>query len=168
VYAPLCGAVAATGIREEFTRMTRQVIHSGPPDTIYFFGTRMRILRSGSQTGGSFCLIEVRSPAGNVVPPHRHRRETETIHVLEGGLTCLVEGRCIAVTVGETLSLPMDVPHSLITGETDTRTMLVCTPSGFDDFVRAVGTDAPIEPSETTRAHVIQVAARFGIEFVRE
>jgi len=148
--------------------MAKQVVHSSRPDTIYFFGTRMRILSSGAQTGGSFCLIEVRSPAGNVVPPHLHRRETETIHVLEGGLTCVTEGSRIAVAAGDTISLPMGVPHSLITGETDTRTMLVCTPAGFDEFVRAVGTGAPVPPSEASRAHAVEVAARFGIEFVSE
>jgi quercetin dioxygenase-like cupin family protein len=148
--------------------MVERAIHTDLPDTIYFFGTRMRILMSGEQTGGSFCLIEVRSPAGNVVPPHLHRRETETIHVLEGGLTCVTEGRRIAVTAGETVLLPMGVPHSLITGEVDTRTMLVCTPAGFDAFVRAVGTDAPVAPTPAGRAHAIEEAARFGIEFVTE
>jgi quercetin dioxygenase-like cupin family protein len=148
--------------------MTERVIHVNAPDTIYFFGTRMRILMSGEQTGGSFCLIEVRSPAGNVVPPHLHRRETETIHILEGGLSCVTEGRHIAVAVGETVLLPTGVPHSLVTGETDTRTMLLCTPAGFDDFVRAVGTDAPVAPTPAGRAHAMAQAARFGIEFVTE
>jgi quercetin dioxygenase-like cupin family protein len=146
--------------------MAERVIYNGLPDTIYFFGTRMRILMSGSQTGGSFCLIEVRSPAGNVVPPHRHRRETETIHVLEGGLTCATEGKRIAVTAGETVLLPVGVPHSLITGQADTRMMLLCTPAGFDDFVRAVGTNSPLAAAADARAHAVAEAARFGIEFV--
>jgi quercetin dioxygenase-like cupin family protein len=145
-----------------------QAIHNSLPDTIYFFGTRMRILMSGAQTGGGFCLIEVRSPAGNVVPPHLHRRETETIHVLEGGLTCSTEGKRVSVAAGETVLLPIGVPHTLITGATDTRTMLLCTPAGFDDFVRAVGTDSPVAATADARAHAMEQAARFGIEFVGE
>jgi quercetin dioxygenase-like cupin family protein len=148
--------------------MAERVLHSSLPDTIHFFGTRMRILMSGKQTGGSFCLIEVRSPAGNIVPPHLHRRETETIHVLEGGLTCVTEGRRIEVAAGDTVSLPIGVPHSLVTGATDTRTMLLCTPAGFDDFVRAAGTASPVVPTAAGRAHAIEQAARFGIEFVTE
>jgi quercetin dioxygenase-like cupin family protein len=146
--------------------MSQQAVHNAQPATIYFFGTRMRILMSGAQTGGNFCLIEVRSPAGNVVPPHLHRREVETIHVLEGGITCVTQGKRIAVAPGETVLLPIDVPHSLVTGEQDTRSMLLCTPAGFDAFVRAVGTDTPVAPSEAARAQAMETAARFGIEFV--
>jgi quercetin dioxygenase-like cupin family protein len=147
--------------------MPNHFVHTSDVETIYFFGTRMRILMSGAQTGGAFCLIEVRSSAGAVVPPHVHRRETETIHVLEGVMTCATEGKHIAVGPGETVLLPKDVPHSLITGETDTRTLLYCSPAGFDDFVRALGTTgAPVAPGPDDAAHAVEVAARFGIEFV--
>lgn len=146
--------------------MPEHSIHTGDVETIHFFGTRMRILMSGEQTDGQFCLIEVRSSAGHTVPPHIHRRETETIHVLSGSLTCLTEGKAIAVSAGETALLPMNVPHSLMTGDAETCALLFCTPAGFDAFVRAVGSDTPVVPTPAVRMQVAEVAAQFGIEFV--
>ena len=81
--------------------MSTHFVHTSDVETVFFFRVRMRVLMSGAQTGGAFCLIEVRSPAGAVVPPHVHRRETETIHVLEGTMICATEGRRIAVGPGE-------------------------------------------------------------------
>jgi len=143
---------------------TQAFVHTRDAEMIHFFGTRMRILVSGAQTGGAFCLIEVRSPAGNMTPPHVHHRETETIHLLEGGMTCVLDGKPITVAVGETVVLPPEVPHQLKTGEQDTRTLLLCTPAGFDDFVRTLGTSTPVKPDPEAMAHAVAVAASFGIE----
>src|SRR3954454_21985326 len=143
---------------------TQAFVHTRDAEVIHFFGTHMRILVSGAQTGGAFCLIEVRTPAGNMTPRHVHHRETETMHVLEGGLTAVLDGKPITLAVGDTVVLPPDVPHQLRIGEQDTRTMLFCTPAGFDDFVRAVGTAAPVKPDPEASARAVAVAATFGIE----
>ncbi|MEA2789238.1 MAG: hypothetical protein QOG73_1644 [Acetobacteraceae bacterium] len=148
---------------------TPGLIHTRDAATIYFFGTRIRILVSGAQTGGAFCVLEVRSPAGNATPPHVHHRETETLHLLEGGITAVVDGRPVDAVVGDTLVLPPNVPHQLITGRRDTRSLLFCNPAGFDDFVRAVGTDTPAAPhpegpDPAVMARVIAMAAEFGID----
>jgi quercetin dioxygenase-like cupin family protein len=139
-------------------------VHTQDAETIHFFGTRMRILVSGDQTQGAFCLLEVRSPAGHATPPHVHHRETETIHLLEGEITCVLHGKPVAVAAGETVVLPPDVPHQLITGDQGTRSLLVCTPAGFDGFVGAVGTATPVPPSPEGAARAVTVAATFGIE----
>jgi hypothetical protein len=57
---------------------TQAFVHTRDAEVIHFFGTRMRILVSGAQSGSAFCLIEVRTPAGNMTPRHVHHRETET------------------------------------------------------------------------------------------
>jgi quercetin dioxygenase-like cupin family protein len=139
-------------------------VHTQDAETIHFFGTRMRILVSGEQTQGAFCLLEVRSPAGNATPPHVHHRETETIHLLEGKITCVLDGKPVAVTTGETVVLPPDVPHQLINGDQDVRSLLMCTPAGFDGFVRAAGTATPVAPTPEGTARAVAVAATFGIE----
>lgn len=143
--------------------LTPGLAHARDAAAIHFFGTRIRILVPGAETSGAFCVMEGRSPAGNATPRHFHRRETETLHLPEGAITAVVDWRPVEALAGDTVVLPPNVPHQLITGRRDTRTLLFCTPAGFDEFVRAVGTETPVAADPVAMARVIAVAAEFGI-----
>lgn len=143
---------------------TSGFVHTRDAPMIHFFGVRMSILVSGAQTNGAFCLLEVHSPAGHRTPRHVHRRESETIHLLEGGMTAILDGKPIKVLPGDTTVLPPDIPHQLVSGPQGARSLLFCTPSGFDAFVRAVGTDTPQAPDPARQTDIVTTAAGFGIE----
>jgi quercetin dioxygenase-like cupin family protein len=144
--------------------LTPGLVQTRDAATIHFFGTRIRILVPGAETGCAFCVLEVRSPAGNATPLHVHHRETETLHLLEGAITAIVDGRPVEALAGDTVVLPPNVPHRLTTGRRDTRTLLFCTPAGFDDFVRTVGTETQVAADPVAMARAIAVAAEFGID----
>ena len=56
---------------------------------------------------------EATFPAGSFVPRHSHPTQDEFIHVLEGRLDFLLDGRDIQAGPGDIVALPMHVPHSI-------------------------------------------------------
>lgn len=134
-----------------------------------FAGTRMRLLMSGKDTGGAFCMMEMFGPPGKSTPLHMHEREEETLTVLEGVMHLTVGDKQVSVRAGETALLPRNVPHRLTNnGDAPARYLLVCTPAGFDDFVDSCA-DAqaavvtPTSPGPEDIKRMREAAPRFGI-----
>ncbi len=132
-------------------------------------GARVRLLMSGKQTAGVFCMMEVIGPPGRSTPMHVHDREEETIHVLEGVVDATIDGRLVRLQAGDTALLPRHIPHRLgNSGTSDYRFVLVCTPAGFDEFVQSCadpveGAVALAPPSEEAIKRMQEEAPRFGI-----
>src|ERR1700710_2534999 len=62
-----------------------------------FAGTRVRMLISGKDTAGVFCMMEIFGPPRRATPLHVHDREGETIMVLEGVVDVTIDGRQVSV-----------------------------------------------------------------------
>ena len=71
-------------------------------------GIVMRRLLSGEQTAGQFCLFENKSDGNTKTPIHVHARDDETIYIIEGELTAVVDGRPV------TLASPRDAVRANI------------------------------------------------------
>ncbi len=127
-------------------------------ERLWFLGTLVRMKIDGRQTGGRFALWEGVLPRGAAPPLHSHPQD-ETFYVIDGEATvwivdpdeASVEGegspswvashgrRCIA---GATAFAPGGTPHTFRV-ESDTAMMLfLSTPSGIEDFVRALAEPA--------------------------
>lgn len=138
-----------------------------------FAGTRVRLLMSGAQTGGAFCMMEMFSPPGKDTPTHMHHREEETITVLEGVLDVTIEDKPVRVQAGQTIFVPHHVPHRLgNTGDVLARYLVVCTPAGFDGFVDSCaeaqpGPVVPTPPQAEDIARMREAAPRFGITLMK-
>ena len=52
-------------------------------------------------------------PPGTFVPPHIHPTQDEFIYMLEGRLDFLLDGRDYVATAGDTVRLPMQIPHGI-------------------------------------------------------
>ncbi|WP_213776605.1 cupin domain-containing protein [Caballeronia sp. dw_276] len=134
-----------------------------------FAGTRIRLLISGKDTAGVFCMMEIFGPPHRATPLHVHDREEETITVLEGVVDITIDGEQVSVRAGETALLPRNVPHRLANNtDQPSRYMLVCTPAGFDDFVDTcahaeTGPVTPTAPGPEDIRRMIDAAPRFGI-----
>jgi quercetin dioxygenase-like cupin family protein len=146
---------------------------SSPSPEYNFAGTRVRLLMSGEQTGGAFCMMEMFSPPGKDTPTHMHEREEETITVLDGVLDVTVEGELVRVHAGETVLVPRRVPHRLgNSADVVARYLVVCTPAGFDGFVDScadaqTGPVVPTPPQAEDIARMREAAPRFGITLLR-
>jgi quercetin dioxygenase-like cupin family protein len=130
------------------------------------------ICLSGADTGGEYCLLEVSLASGMGVPRHTHTREDEAYYVLSGELEVVVEDETFVLRAGDTLIAPRDIPHQLRnSGDAENHYLLVFSPSGFEEFLKATAVPAPdnavapTEPPAVAVRNVLELAADYGIRF---
>jgi quercetin dioxygenase-like cupin family protein len=98
-------------------------------------GVHAEIKVAGSETGGAFMLMSDRAPAGWHLPPHRHLRESETIHVTSGALAMRVGDHETVLGPGDTIHIPAGTLHSGATqGDQEVFRIVVFSPSGLETF----------------------------------
>ena len=131
-------------------------------DPLWFLGTVARILLDGEQTGGAFAAFEALLPRGASPPVHSHPQD-ETFYILEGEATVWVDGQPCPCQAGAIAFAPGGTPHSFRV-ESDTARMLVLsTPAGIEDYVRALAEPATWPwlqpPSDGPRVPAERIAA---------
>jgi quercetin dioxygenase-like cupin family protein len=102
-------------------------------------GDTYTILVSGADTGGRYTLIDMHVPPGGGPPPHRHDFE-EMFSILDGEIELRFRGETLVAAAGETVNIPANAPHVFRNaGDRPARLLCLCSPSGQEDFFRAVG-----------------------------
>jgi quercetin dioxygenase-like cupin family protein len=125
----------------------------------WFLGTLVRIKLDAERTDGRFGLFEVVFPHGAAPPLHSHPQD-ETVIVLEGELTAWVlEGKSESARgeggpaawvedcpqrcpSGTTIFAPAGTPHSFRVESDTARCLVLSTPAGIEDYVRALAEPA--------------------------
>ncbi len=136
-------------------------------------GVVMKCLLSGEQTGGQFCLFENTSDGETMTPIHMHAHEDETLYVIEGQLTAILDGEMRTLSPGESIFLKRGIPHQLMNpGRQRTRYILIGTPSMFERFLAEAGRElrSGEAPGPTTPADIARLEAaapKFGITLLR-
>ena len=137
-------------------------------------GVVMKRLVSGEQTEGSFCLFENRSDGQTKTPIHVHADDDETIYVVEGQLTAVVDGEARTLSPGESVFLKRRIPHQLMNpGNQPVRYILIGTPSVFERFLAEGGHElrkgevaGPPSPADIERLEA--AAPKFGITLLHD
>jgi mannose-6-phosphate isomerase-like protein (cupin superfamily) len=132
-------------------------------------GIIMKRLLSGEQTAGQFCLFENRSDGNTRTPIHVHAWDDETVYIIEGELTAVIDGRPRCLSAGESIFLPRDIPHQLMNTSGDPcRYILIGTPALFERFIEEGGHElqqdevvGPPTPKEIERLR--EASPKFGI-----
>lgn len=139
-------------------------------ETYQFAGGLMTVLVDGAFTGGCYSLLLAHIPPGNATPPHFHDVDTEALVMLAGGMTVETPGRLAILNAGEAAVLPAAQVHRLSNaGKEDANYLLLCAPSGFEEFVRRVGTRidhtsaAPAQMKEEDVRVMVECASVFGV-----
>ena len=113
----------------------------------------------GAETGGAFTMLTDTVPPGWTLPPHRHRNESETIHVTAGRLGMTIDGTSLMLGPGDTVHIPAGVLHDGATlGAEAAERVIVFAPAGMEEFFEAVARVG--EASE-----MLDLAVRHGWEF---
>ena len=144
-----------------------------PKPERYYFDVALGSIRlSGEDTGGVYCLLDLRVAPGKGVPRHTHTREDEAIFVLSGELEASVGDELFTLRAGETLIAPRNIPHQLRnSGNVANHYLIMFSPSGFEEFLRATSDPAPdnavapTEPPTIAVRNVFELAADYGIQF---
>jgi quercetin dioxygenase-like cupin family protein len=130
-------------------------------------GVRTEVHLTGEESGGAICMLVDQPPAGWSLPPHRHAKEAETIHVLEGEFELDIEGRRSRLGPGQTAHIPAGVVHAgANVGPGAGRRIVLFSPAGIEGFFLEVGSAKP--GREAGLAATAASAARHGWEFMRE
>jgi mannose-6-phosphate isomerase-like protein (cupin superfamily) len=144
------------------------------PKEFVLAGVVMKRLVSGEQTGGLFCLFENRSDGQTKTPIHVHADDYETLYILEGQLTAVLDGEARTLSPGESIFLRRGIPHQLMnSGNQRTRYILIGTPSVFERFLAEAGHElrkgevvGPPTPADIERLKA--AAPRFGITLLHD
>ena len=136
-------------------------------------GDVYRILATGEQTGGTYCLCEARVLPGGGPPPHIHHREDESFFVLEGEIAFQLAGEKVVAKAGSFIQGPRGIPHAFKNESNVPARMLIhVSPPGFEKFLADFGTPVPSfdsPPTPVTPAHIeklLAVAPSYGIELL--
>jgi mannose-6-phosphate isomerase-like protein (cupin superfamily) len=112
-----------------------------PKEVIVIGQIEIRYLLEGSDTRGALALFEVVVPPNVRVPaPHRHVTYEETIYILAGICTFVVEGHEFPVGTGESLFIPRGAAHQFQNRGTETvRFVATVTPGVLSpDYFRDI------------------------------
>jgi len=142
------------------------------PKRYYFDVALGSILLSGEDTGGAYCLLDMRVAPGKGVPRHTHTLEDEALFVLSGELEATVGDEIFILRPGETLIAPRNIPHQLRnSGNLPNHYLIMFSPAGFEEFLKATSVPAPdnaVAPSEPPTIavrNVFELASDYGIQF---
>lgn len=97
-------------------------------------GMLLSFLARSADTGGSLALLEGRGKPGMEPGRHVHRREDETVYVIDGSIRFEAGGDEFEVGPGETIFLPRNVPHGFKILSDEMHALLLLTPGGLDEW----------------------------------
>ena len=101
-----------------------------------------------------------------MIPPHTHAREDECSFVLEGELTCYVDGEVVLASEGSYVIKPRGVVHAFYNAGSETvRVMEILTPGRsfegyFDEYEEIAAQKMSDEEHKKARA---EQGERYGI-----
>lgn len=109
----------------------------------------------------SAMLMHAEFNVDSFVPTHVHDTQDEILHILEGEMEFETEGKVIKAGVGDTVTLPMGIPHSLHNRSGAlARALVVVSPvARMYDYMVAI--DGLSDPAE-----VVRLGAEHDIRFV--
>ena len=157
---------------------TRKLTLADPDDPqsrhISVAGGTYTILVSGDETAGRYSLIDMLVPPGGGPPPHRHDFE-EMFTILDGEIELTFRGEAHRASVGSTVNIPANAPHSFKNkSDKPARLLCMCTPAGQEEFFVAVGdpvgsrTAPPPQLSKEEQAERIQRAKSLSAKYRTE
>lgn len=94
-------------------------------------GGDFHLLVGGDQSNGAYTLLRVAN-ATPKIPTHVHRRDDESIYMIEGECTVTVADREYVLGPGGFVFMPKDVPHSVMAHGPCTQLNIIA-PGGIQD-----------------------------------
>jgi quercetin dioxygenase-like cupin family protein len=145
------------------------ISHSEPiatsqPEELRFLGVRTWIKADRASTGGQFSFVEQIIPPGFETPWHTHVSEDESFYVMEGRITVIVDGTCVALGAGDFAFGPRGVPHGFrVEGDSPAKVLFMASGSDFADFIAEASVPGTAPPAAPDLGLLVTVAQRHQI-----
>lgn len=166
----------STQYDDAMVERAKRLTHVRPQDreSLWFLGDNLQIILDGSQTNGSMWIALHHTAPGSTPPLHEHDAEDELFFILEGSITFWSVNTEFTGSVGDMVLLPKDVPHTFQSSpETGAKALVITSPSGFEDFVKAVAVPAEYdgpqegwEMDDATLSKLTTAAEKAGITII--
>ena len=138
--------------------------------SIWFLDSLVEVRASRDEVPVS--VVEMTVPAGDVSPLHL-QDEDERVYVLEGAATFHVGAEVVHVRAGDSVLIPRGRLHAHSASDVGARWLVVTESGRFENFVRAIGREAPapVLPRRGERLSydeaegVTRIALEHGIEY---
>jgi len=138
-------------------------------DSLWFLNGRLTFRRSAASGPDRVVITEQEMVQGDSPPLHRHEREDEVFHILEGLVRFRVGETEVLAHPGETLVGPKGVPHCFRIESPRARFLTITVGGDFESMVREMARPAGdglppfAEPTEGMKAALTAAAARNNI-----
>ena len=139
---------------------------------IWYLGSLMRVLATGSETASQYALIDTHTPLGGEPPLHLHHREDEAYFVLEGTLTVYLGDQQYRAGPGSFVYLPRGIRHGFAVEGQSARWLVLLTPAGLEGYFTELGEPAsalelpPPAGGPPDVQAMIQALTRYGVDVV--
>ncbi len=152
------------------------VRNAEPGNSFWYINQLMSALAEGEDTGGRLTVYEILFPPDSGPPLHVHEREDEFFYVLEGRLSVWMGEEELEAPAGSLVFQPRGIPHTFKSSSEGARVLLLVTPSGFENYFRALSRPAeamtlppPAGPPSPEQVVAMEAAlAEHGCRFVRD
>lgn len=136
-------------------------------------GDLYTFLVSTEETNGAFAALEKIIRPQNGPPPHIHHGNDETLYVIEGTFSFLVDDQTIKAETGTYVYVPKGTVHTFKNiGMNTGRLLVTITPSGFEKYFEAIGTpvssleEAFAMTNEPDVERLVALAPQYQLEFI--
>jgi mannose-6-phosphate isomerase-like protein (cupin superfamily) len=136
------------------------------PEPLDILGQECLVKLANADTNGAAAVFHLDAPPMSGPPLHRHSREDEWFYVLEGEVTVEVDGSQSVLSVGGSAFAPRGTAHTFQNfGPAGARMLVMVTPGGFDQFLRALSAlNKPLPAPDFTRTE--QILKEYGLELL--
>jgi uncharacterized RmlC-like cupin family protein len=106
----------------------------------------------------------------NASPPLHTHPQSETLVVLEGELTAVLDGTAIATGAGSAFHAPAGVPHTFRVESDVARVLVLSTPAGIERFARDASVPAeratlpPADAPRPSADELLAIEREHGVE----
>jgi mannose-6-phosphate isomerase-like protein (cupin superfamily) len=113
------------------------------PAPLWFIDNLAYVHVDGEESRGAYSLCEIWGAHGNMPPLHVHHRDDETFYVRDGELRLFVGDHEIVLHAGQAALAPRGVPHTYRVESEQASWIVINSPAGFEQFLRAASEPAP-------------------------
>ena len=133
--------------------------------TLGKLGARLDIART--ENAANVAVVEHELPPHTLAAPlHRHTREDEISHVLEGEMTVLADDEVTTIPAGTSVVKGRDVWHTFWNAADEPlRFLEIIAPGEFSEFFEEIAPLMPLDPTdEEGVSQFLTIGERYGFE----
>jgi quercetin dioxygenase-like cupin family protein len=110
-------------------------------------GGDVTFIVSGEQSNGALAALEAVNAPGDGPPLHVHRREDETVYVLDGEFRWKLGDELSVTGPGSFVFIPRGLPHTWqVIGERPGRMLVTFAPAGMEGFFERLSSSTEFDP----------------------